>query len=294
MPGRGVDQILPYPGDPVLAERTVADARTYVDLAEQVNGPVPRPAGYAWPWGDALPLLDELGPDARVINLETSITTDGEFAPGKAVHYRMNPANLGFLTVARPDVCVLANNHVLDFGPAGLEDTLDTLAGAGLRTAGAGRDATEAQRPAIVDVHNGQRVLVSAGGMASSGVPRFWAATARRPGVAFVPDLSAVSAAGLAARAVVSKRPGDVAIVSLHWGSNWGYTVTKDQVRFARRLVDFGVDIVHGHSAHHPRPIEVYRGGLILYGCGDFINDYEGIRGYEAYRDELRLLYLAT
>ena len=54
-------------------------------------------------------------------------------------------------------------------------------------------------------------------------------------------------------------------------------TSTPSQIRFAHRLIDAGVDVVHGHSSHHPRPIEVYRGKLILYGCGDTIDDYEGI-----------------
>jgi poly-gamma-glutamate synthesis protein (capsule biosynthesis protein) len=54
------------------------------------------------------------------------------------------------------------------------------------------------------------------------------------------------------------------------------------------------VDIVHGHSSHHVRPIEIYRGKLILYGCGDFLNDYEGIAGYEESRDDLTLMYFAT
>ena len=65
-------------------------------------------------------------------------------------------------------------------------------------------------------------------------------------------------------------------------------------MRFAHRLIDGGVDMVHGHSSHHPRPIEVYRNRLILYGCGDFINDYEGIRGHEEYRSDLALMYFAT
>ena len=45
---------------------------------------------------------------------------------------------------------------------------------------------------------------------------------------------------------------------------------------------------------HHPRPIELYRGRLILYGCGDFIDDYEGIAGHREYRDDLRLMYFAS
>jgi len=70
--------------------------------------------------------------------------------------------------------------------------------------------------------------------------------------------------------------------------------VHRDQVAFARRLIDGGADVIHGHSCHHPRPIEVYRGKLVLYGCGDCIDDYEGITGHEQYRDDLRLLYFAS
>jgi poly-gamma-glutamate synthesis protein (capsule biosynthesis protein) len=70
--------------------------------------------------------------------------------------------------------------------------------------------------------------------------------------------------------------------------------VPPAHVEFAHALVDGGVDIVHGHSSHHPRAIETYRGRLILYGAGDLIDDYEGISGYEEYRPDLRLLYLAT
>jgi poly-gamma-glutamate synthesis protein (capsule biosynthesis protein) len=143
MTGRGIDQILPHPVDPGLREASVDDARTYVALAEKVNGPIPRPVDFSWPWGDALPVVEELAPDVRLINLETSITADGQFAAGKAVHYRMSPDNIGCLTVARPDVCALANNHVLDFGPGGLGDTLDALAAAGLCGVGAGRDGDE-------------------------------------------------------------------------------------------------------------------------------------------------------
>ncbi|HET6505028.1 MAG TPA: CapA family protein [Amycolatopsis sp.] len=294
MTGRGVDQILPHAGDPLLAEQIVGDARTYVKLAEEANGAIPWPVGYAWPWGDALPLLDEIAPDARVLNLETTITADGDFLPGKAVHYRMSPGNLGCLTAVRPDACVLANNHALDFGLRGLTDTVDALAAAGLRAVGAGRDVGEAERAIGIDVHNGRRVVVAAAGAESSGVSRHWAATGRRPGVAFVPDLSGRTAEELAERVVAARRPGDVGVVSLHWGSNWGYPVESGQVRFARRLIDAGVDIVHGHSSHHPRPVEVYRNRLILYGCGDAVDDYEGIKGYQAYRDDLRLLYFAT
>lgn len=295
MLGRGVDQILPCPGDPRLREMRVWDAGIYVKLAEAAHGHIPSPVDFSWPWGDALAVLDEYAPDVRVANLETSVTRQDQFAPRKDVHYRMNPANLPCLASARPDVCVLANNHVLDFGRAGLAETLEVLAGAGLRAAGAGADLTAAWRPATIDVGDGRKVIVFSLGMASSGIPEGWAATDERSGVAFVRTATDRAADEITDRIrSLERRRGDVVIVSVHWGSNWGYRVSPDQTRFAHRLIDGGVDVVHGHSSHHPRPIEVYRGKLILYGCGDLINDYEGIGGYEQFRDDLRLCYFAS
>ncbi|MFC0551624.1 CapA family protein [Planotetraspora thailandica] len=294
MLGRGVDQILPRPGDSALREMWVRDARAYVELAEAVNGPISRPVGFSWPWGDALRVLDAVAPDVRVLNLETSVTRSDEFAPGKAVHYRMSPDNLGGLTVARPDVCALANNHVLDFGRRGLRESLDALTEAGLTAAGAGRDARQAWRPAAVPLPGGGRALIFSFGTASSGIPPGWAAADDQAGLAFVLKPSDAAAADVVDRVSRAKRPGDIVVASIHWGTNWGYSVPAGQIRFAHALVDGAVDVVHGHSSHHPRPIEVYRDKLILYGCGDFIDDYEGIAGYEEYRDDLRLMYFAS
>ncbi|MFJ8630406.1 CapA family protein [Streptomyces sp. NPDC093568] len=294
MLGRGVDQILARPGDPALREGYVTDARAYVRMAESVNGPIPAPVDPSWPWGEALRLLEANAPDVRIVNLETSVTRSDAFEPGKAVHYRMHPANLPALTVARPDVCVLANNHVRDFGLSGLRETLDVLHGAGLRTAGAGRTAEEAYTPVALPLPHGGRVLVFALGAADSGVPAGWAATAERPGVAHVPELTPATAAAAVRRIRRVKRPGDLVVVSVHWGSNWGYIVPREQRRFGHALVDGGADVVHGHSSHHPRAAEVYRDRLILHGCGDFIDDYEGIPGFEEYRDDLRIAYFVT
>jgi poly-gamma-glutamate synthesis protein (capsule biosynthesis protein) len=291
MLGRGVDQILAHPGDPRLAEPAVRDARDYVRLAERAHGPVPRPVDPAWPWGDALTVLAEAAPDVRIVNLETSVTTSDDFAPGKQVHYRMHPANLPALAVARPDVCVLANNHVGDFGPRGLLETVEVLTRDGLRAVGAGRDAAEAARPAVLPLGDGRRVLVFAVGTPSSGIPPGWAAATDRPGVALT-EPTDHGAAALAASVDAVRGPSDTAVVSIHWGPNWSDGVPRRHRRFAHRLVDAGVDLVHGHSSHHPGAIEVYRGRLILYGCGDLVDDYEGIRGHERYRPDLRLMYL--
>ncbi len=294
MMGRGVDQILPNPGDPHLAEPSVLDARTYVELAEAANGPIPRPVAFSYVWGDALAEPAWLEADARIVNLETSVTRSHQRWPGRGIHYRMHPENVPALMAARIDVCVLANNHVLDHGCPGLLETLETLRRVGVRVAGAGRDLAEARSPAVVELAVGGRVVVIAFGTESSGIPSSWAAMGDRPGVDLVRTPTDAAAAEIAERVRRVKRPGDVAVASIHWGTNWGYDVPPSHVRFAHRLIEAGVDVVHGHSSHHVRPIEVYRDRLVLYGCGDFIDDYEGIGGYDEYRGDLVLAYVAT
>jgi len=294
MTGRGVDQILPHPSAPELHESHITDARVYVRFAAEASGPVPRSVDPAYIWGDALDELARIAPDARVINLETCITESEDFWTGKGIHYRMHPANAGCLTAARIDVCALANNHVLDYGHAGLRETLETLAAAGVKSAGAGLTLAEAGRPAIHALPRNRRVIVFSLGSETSGVLPAWAATDARPGVDFLPDLSEAAANRVVERVRRVKRPGDVVIASIHWGTNWGYEVPEAHVYFAHRLVDGGVDVVHGHSSHHPRGIEVYRGHLVLYGCGDFIDDYEGIRGCEEFRNDLVVMYFAA
>ncbi|WP_019623951.1 CapA family protein [Thioalkalivibrio thiocyanoxidans] len=295
MTGRGIDQIQPTPSDPELYEGYVRDARDYVALAERANGPVPRAVEPGYIWGDAVPLLQGPEADLRIINLETAVTTCDEPWPDKAVHYRMHPANIDCLQVAAPDCCVLANNHVLDWGRPGLEETLDTLQEAGLCAVGAGHDTDGAQAPAVLACPQGGRVLVFAAGHRSSGVPGDWAADAGRCGVHYLPDLLDATIDRLGKQIAAVRQPGDQVVLSIHWGSNWGYPISQEQTAFARGVIDrAGVDLVHGHSSHHPRALEVHRGRLILYGCGDLLNDYEGIGGHEAYRSDLSLLYIAT
>lgn len=295
MTGRGVDQILPRPSAPHLFEEYARSADQYVDLAEAATGPIARPVDPAYVWGDALEELERVGPQARIINLETAVTTSEDAWPGKGIHYRMHPANVGCLTAAGIDVTVLANNHVLDWGARGLVETLDTLHGAGVLTAGAGRTATDAATPAIIDLPAGGRALVFAYGCASAGVPPEWEAGKTRAGVNVLVDPSARAAQRIAREVSAHKRPSDITVVSLHWGSNWGYGIPVGHRTFAHRLIDAaGVDVVYGHSSHHPIGFEVYRDKLILYGCGDFLNDYEGIGGYESFRSDLTFMYFPT
>jgi poly-gamma-glutamate synthesis protein (capsule biosynthesis protein) len=107
-----------------------------------------------------------------------------------------------------------------------------------------------------------------------------------------MPDLSDATVHRITAQVNPLKQSGDIVIASIHWGGNWGYAIPEEQRRFAHALIDTaGVDLIHGHSSHHVKGMEVYRGRPILYGCGDFLNDYEGIGGHAQYRGDLGLMY---
>ncbi len=294
MTGRGIDQVLPHPGDPRLHESYVKDARRYVALAEAANGPIQKPLQCETLWGAALKEWQRIAPDVRLVNLETSITTSRDYWLDKGIHYKMHPKNISCLVEAGIDHCALANNHVLDWGYAGLSETLKSLAAVGIRYSGAGENRQQAERAAIIGVAGKGRVIVLSYGLRSSGISSDWAAQADKPGVNLLPDLSARTIRQIRQQVNELKQAGDIVIASVHWGDNWGYAVPRRHVDFAHRLIDeAGVDIIHGHSSHHPRPLEVYNDKLIIYGSGDFINDYEGISGYEDYRDDLVLMYFA-
>jgi poly-gamma-glutamate capsule biosynthesis protein CapA/YwtB (metallophosphatase superfamily) len=292
MTGRGIDQILPSPCDPQLHESYVQTASAYVALAEEANGPIPRPAPLDYIWGDALEELERAAPDLRIVNLETAVTRSDDWWPDKGIHYRMSPENAPSLAAARLDACSLANNHVLDWGYAGLSETLATLQRLGIRVVGAGRDLAEAAAPAVLEVPTKGRVLLFALGLGTSGIPSQWCAAAGRPGVNRLAEFSAATLRRISSQVQAVKKEGDVAVASVHWGGNWGYAIPPVHQDFAHALIDqAGIDLVHGHSSHHVLGIEVHRGKLILYGCGDFLTDYEGISGYEAFRGDLALMY---
>jgi len=292
MTGRGIDQALPYPVNPVLYEPHVRDAREYVHLAEKAHGSIPRPLSFDYIWGDALQELERAEVDFRIVNWETAITSAQTPWPNKAINYRMHPQNIGCLSAAHISACALANNHMLDWGYDGLSETLQTLDAVGIAHSGAGTDSDKAMQPAVLDTSGKGRVLLFSFGSTTSGIPQDWKATSISPGVNLLDDLSETTAARVCDQMRAHQQPGDLIVASIHWGSNWGYEIPREQVTFAHRLIEEGVAIVHGHSSHHMKAVEVFKGRVILYGCGDFLTDYEGISSYERFRGDLALMYL--
>ena len=307
MIGRGIDQILPYPSNPKIYEPFVKDARDYVKLAEEINGKIDYPVSFDYIWGDALKELEKENVDLRIINLETTITTSENFEP-KGINYRMNPKNVDVLKVFKVDVACLANNHILDFGEEGLLETIEVLNKNGILTVGAGKNIEQATTPAVISGRTTSRILIFNCADVSSGVPIYWKAEKDRPGVNliavnlyefgtnFLEQLFVGAPLRFEKIRDLSRLLPPVShftIFSIHWGPNWGYEISNEERKFAYRLIEEAdVDLIFGHSSHHFKGIETYKGKLIIYGAGDFINDYEGIEGYEEFRGDLVLGYI--
>ena len=292
MLGGGIDQIMPNPSEPQIFESYLKDARDDVRIAEYLNGIIPRHVQFDYIWGVALSEWALRQPLIKVINLETSITKNNTPWENKGINYRMSPNNINALSVADIQVCSLANNHVLDWCEEGLIETLLTLEKAHIQYAGAGRSLTQAQKPAIIALPGKGRLLVFSMGTDSSGIPEDWLASSNKSGVWLLDDLSAATVEYIKEKVDEYRRPGDLCIASIHWGGNWGYSVPISHQTFAHQLIDHaGIHVVHGHSSHHPMGMEIYKNSPILYGCGDFINDYEGISGHEEFKSHLSLMY---
>jgi poly-gamma-glutamate synthesis protein (capsule biosynthesis protein) len=224
----------------------------------------------ASPWGDTLAIFRRA--DWRMCNLECVLADGGtpwSLTP-KVFHFRSDAKNLAVLQAAGIDALSLANNHTLDFGYGALAEMLATLDRAGLAHAGAGPDLAGAARPAISETPAGRIAVI-----AFTDNEPAWEATAERAGVFYVPvDLKDARAAELIRRVGRTRADADFLIVSAHWGPNWGYRPPAEHVPFAHALIDAGADLVHGHSGHVVRGVEVYRGRPILYCTGDFVDDY--------------------
>lgn len=279
MLGRGVDQVLPYPGNPAIYVSTsgITDANVYVRAAEQRHGAIPKGRRFDYVWGDTLSIFASFAPDLRLINLETAITSQGKPWPNKWIHYRMNPRNVAVLVHADIDFCSLANNHVMVWGYVGLAETMNTLATAGIAHAGAGRTRADASAPAILPVPGQGRAIVVSFALPSGHMPSLWTADTEKPGV----NLIEAGDRGLDAvkqRVAGVKQSGDVLIASVHAGNNFGHEIDPAQRDLFHRLIDEArFDVIHCHSSHHVKAIEVHNGRPIFYGTGDLINDYEGL-----------------
>ena len=242
------------------------------------------PAGV---WGDTLDRLQAL--DGTIVNLECAVAGGGQRHPGRTYYFRADPEwAIPALETADVSVASLANNHLLDFGPTALAETREHLADADIAHPGAGPDRETAFEPATVEI-GGVRVAV----LALTDQSASYAAGPESPGTAFtslsVDRLRVRRRLRSATDAALASEP-DLLVASLHWGPNWEVEPSDDQRRTARWLIDHGVDVVHGHSAHVIQGVETYRGRPIVYDAGDLVDDYvvkEGLHNDRSFLFEL-------
>ncbi|MFB6140499.1 MAG: CapA family protein [Halosimplex sp.] len=256
------------PGDADARIGFVGDVMLGRNVDDRWSADGVEPAGV---WGGTLDDLRAL--DGLLLNFEGTISARGERRPDRTYYFRADPSwAIPALEAANTAYASLANNHLLDYGPVALHDTVDHLSEAGIANAGAGADAAAARAPTVATVGD-----LDVGVLALTDQSRSYRAGPNSPGTAWLPldpgnpETRRRAAAALGA---IHGRDPDLVVASLHWGPNWEVRTSAVQRAFARWLIDRGVDVVHGHSAHVLQGIDVYRGRPILYDLGDYVDDY--------------------
>ncbi len=211
--------------------------------------------------------------DLTLVNLECAVTASERRWQGvpKVFYFGAPPEAIQTLRSAGVDLVSLANNHVLDYGEEGLNETLQLLRKGGIAFAGAGADLAEASAPVFIE-----RGGVKMGMVAYCDHQEDFAAGESRPGInhldlededrvvdRFRRDLDRMREAGV-----------DWPILSLHWGPNMVERPSASFVRLAHAAVEAGCGILFGHSAHVFHGIEIYKGRPIFYSAGDLVDDY--------------------
>jgi poly-gamma-glutamate synthesis protein (capsule biosynthesis protein) len=234
----------PPPNAPPLAERVRADPRHVLDAIT--------------------PVLSDA--DLTMVNVETAITDAGEPVAGKNYHFRSPAQTFDALKAAGVDVVNMANNHSLDYGPSGLQDTFAAIDAAKLPVIGLGRDADHAYAPYRTTI-KGQRIaILSASDWLEPALVDSWAATDAQPGIAFSIDRTRLLAE------VAKVRPEvDTLVVFLHWGTEETWCASGEQQDLATALLGAGADIIVGSHAHRVFGAGKVGPALVAYGMGNFV-----------------------
>ena len=202
----------------------------------------------------------------------------------------MHPANVAALQAAKVDYASLANNHTLDFKLEGLLETICTLKNAGVAFAGAGETPEEALKPATLRLprssENGSpsyTIELFSG----SDHPSDWSTVPQFHLIDYTEKTRERLRAQLTQKQATASP--SLRVFSVHWGPNYSWRPDQEIRDLAHFLIDeCGIDIIHGHSSHHIQGVEQYKGKLIIYGCGDFVDDYAIT---QEYRNDLSAIW---
>lgn len=222
--------------------------------------------GYSYIWGNLLSTLRNT--DLNIANLESTLTNSNHQV-FKTFNFKAGPDKIRSIIEANITIVNLANNHILDFAKEGLTETLKTLDAAGIKYVGAGRNNHEASKPVILSKKN-----ISIGVLGFTDNEPGWKAGSFNSGVNYI-NISKKSDRNAALRNIERlQNEADIIIVSIHWGPNMKEAPDKTFVEFAHEMIQYGADIIHGHSAHNFQGVEAYDQRLIFYDTGDFVDDY--------------------
>jgi len=218
------------------------------------------------PFAEVAPVLRAA--DVAFANLETPVVDEpAELFTYANRTFRAEPSDARALAAAGFGVVSIANNHIFNFGARGAPITRQNLVAAGLQPAGAGANAEEAQRPAIVE-RGGLTVSLIALTVHDNGKP-----STRAGALAYVPFEELAETAATAIAATRARDQPDFVVVSVHWGIEYAAHPDDTQRAAAHRLVDAGADVVLGHHPHVVQDIERYNGAVIAYSLGNFLFD---------------------
>ncbi len=236
--------------------------------------------------------------DITLGTLEGAYSDQGEPILGKievgSGYLKSTPENARALPAAGFNAMVLANNHEMDYGSAGLLQTMEILDGMNIAHAGGGRNFEEAHKPAIVE-RNGTRVAILsytsvyplagyAAGADKAGVATVKVHTSYQapenilyqpgfpPLIITIPDPDEEEQ--MMADVRRAKDAADIVLVAFHWGVSWGFgRVVGYQRELGRAAIDAGADLILGAHPHQLLGMEMYKGKLICYALGNFVMD---------------------
>ncbi len=200
--------------------------------------------------------------DVFMVNQEFPFTERGE-AKSKEYTFRLPPARVNILKEMGVDIVTLANNHILDFGPEGITDSIAALDGAGILHVGAGEDLSGASRLETVEIRG---KTVGFLGASRVYMDYSWAAGAGHPGVFSAYDPAPVVRAIEAAKEVC-----DYLVVYIHWGVEKETSPRDYQRAMGRQFIDAGADLVIGSHPHVLQEIEYYKDKPIVHSLGNFV-----------------------
>jgi poly-gamma-glutamate capsule biosynthesis protein CapA/YwtB (metallophosphatase superfamily) len=258
-----------------------------VMLGRLVNSVLSK-SNYAYVWGDTIDIIRNA--DLSLINLECVIASTGTEwnKTFKVFNFRAHPEAIEVLKAASIDYASLANNHTLDYDIEALIEMLNLLDRNKIAHSGAGRDLNDAMKSSVL-----RRNSLRIGVVSLTDNQPEWEATTKSAGINYIPITLENNYYDKRLKLCIynAKIAGsaDIVIVSSHIGPHFREIPSAEYVSFAHRVIDLGADIYWGHSNHMPQGIEIYKNKLIMYDCGDFIDDY----AIDAvYRNDLSFIFL--